>query len=61
MTKLEKEIKDRKEKLSDSRMYELDDPDGFLARENNREEIEILRIENRLLRERLSRYEKVDI
>lgn len=60
MTIEEKKLKQRKEKLSYSRLYELDDPGGSIYRENNEEEIEILRIENRLLRERLSRYETVD-
>lgn len=35
MTKEERILQLRKEKLSDSRLYELDDPDGYLARENN--------------------------
>ena len=42
MTKLEKEIKDRREKLSNSRSYELDDPGRYLEHQNDREEIVIL-------------------
>lgn len=60
MTKQEKELKERKEKLSNSRMYELDDPGRYLEHTNDKEELAILRMENHLLRERLSRYEAVD-
>lgn len=57
---LEKEIKIRRDKLSNSRMYELGDPGRSLEHQNDREEIVILQLENQLLKERLSRYEKVD-
>ena len=48
-TKLEQEIKKRKVELANSRCYELDDPGHYLERMNDKEEIEILQLEKRLL------------